>query len=144
MATKYGTNATILAAPTPSTVLDTEKSGGRVKCLTEKYTGTTINSGDIIYMGKMPKGAIPLYGVLRYTGSDTGALTVGYTGNTDALGAATALATTKTQVLYPDAAQMNVPLTADRDIYATFVGTSATHALVSADILLLHYLYAKD
>jgi|GEM_PF-4211395 len=143
MATKYGTNATILASLTPSTALKAEQSGGVVRSMTEEYTGARVASGDIIYLGKMPKGAIPLFGVIRYNGSDSGILKIGYSGDTDALGTTTALTTTKTQVLYPAREQINEPLAADTDIYAT-MGTSSAHALASTDTVDIHYLYAKE
>jgi hypothetical protein len=143
MTTRYGTNATKLAALTPSNMLNAEQSGGVVRSMVERYTGTTVNSGDLLYLGKMPKGAIPLGGFLRYTGSDTGVLSIGYAGDTDALGTATALATTATQYLVPTTAQMNTPLTADRDIYATF-GSGPAHVLASTDKIEINYLYAKD
>ncbi|HRT52405.1 MAG TPA: hypothetical protein P5279_18090 [Anaerohalosphaeraceae bacterium] len=143
MATKYGTNATILASLTPSNLLKAEQSGGVVRSMTEEYTGARVVSGDIIYLGKMPKGAIPLFGVIRYNGSDTGILKIGYTGDIDALGTTTALATTKTQVLYPAREQINKPLTNDTDIYAT-MGINSAHALATTDTVDIHYLYAKE
>jgi len=143
MATKYGTNATVLASLTPSTALKAEQAGGTVRSLTEEYTGARVASGDIIYLGKMPKGAIPLFGVIRYNGSDSGILKIGYAGDTDALGTTTALTTTKTQVLYPAREQINEPLAADTDIYAT-MGTSSAHALASTDTVDIHYLYSKE
>ena len=143
MATKYGTNATVLASLTPSTALKAEQAGGIVRSLTEEYTGARVASGDIIYLGKMPKGAIPLFGVIRYNGSDTGILKIGYAGDTDALGTTTALTTTKTQVLYPAREQINEPLAAETDIYAT-MGQNSAHALASTDTVDIHYLYSKE
>lgn len=141
MTTHYGTNYGVLRAPTPSTVLATEKAGGRVKSFSERFTGAIVNSGDVIFLGKLPQGAIPLGGFLRYTGNDSGVLSIGYAGDTDALGAATALATTKAQYLVPTVG--NTPLTAAKDIYATF-GRSAAHSLASTDVIEINYLYAKD
>lgn len=143
MTTRYGTNATKLAALTPSNALKAEQDGGAVRSMCEHWTGATVNSGDLIYLGRMPKGSIPLGGFLRYSGSDTGVLSIGYSGDIDALGTATALTTTKTQYLVPTADQMNTPLTEDRDIYATF-GNKSAHSLASSDVIDINYLYAKE
>lgn len=136
-----GVNFAVADAPTPATVLATEKWGGRVKTLQDKYTAlATVATGTLIKVGKMPKGAIPLGGSIRYSGASTGTLTFGYTGATSALGAATALATTKTQRLYPSATQWGAPLTAAQDIYATLAG----HNLATGDILCVELKFAKD
>jgi len=142
MASVYGTNATVLISTgvTPSTALQAEKQGGKVRTITDKFTGAACPVGTLIYLGQMPKGAIPLGGSIRYSGSSTATLQIGYTGATSALGTATALATTKTQRLYPSANQWGVPLTANVDIYAT-VGTKA---LVTSNILYFEYEYAKE
>lgn len=136
-----GTNFAVADAPTPSTVLATEKWGGRVKTLQDKITlAATAAIGTLFKIGKMPKGAIPLGGSIRYSGASTGTLTFGYPGATSALGSATALATTKTQRLYPSATQWGNPLTAAQDIYATL----GTKALATGNILCVELQFAKD
>lgn len=139
MTTYKGTNFTIVEAPTPSTVLATELWGGRVKAVTDKWQGA-VDSGSILKMGRMPKGALPLGGFLRYSGDATTTLSIGYTGATQYLGSATALATTKTQVFYPSKDQWNTPLTASVDIYVSV----NTKPLAASDTLMMTFLYAKD
>lgn len=141
MASINGTNFAIAAAPTPSTVLATEKWGGRVKALVDvKQMGATRAAGTLIYLGKLPKGALPLVGFVQYSGSVTATLTVGYTGGASNLGSATALATTPNQVLYPNGTQWNTPLAAAVDVYATI----GAHSLAASDTLRFKLLYAKD
>lgn len=139
----YGTNYLLANTPAPATYLESEKWGGHVRALVEHFTGSIVSSGDTIYVGKLPKGALPIVSYVRYNGSDTGIISLGYSGDADALGQATALTTTKTQTLIPTAAQMNTPLTADRNIYATY-GSSGAHAMASADTLDVAILFTKE
>jgi hypothetical protein len=141
MAEHDGVNFAVAEAPTPTTVLATEKWGGRVKVICEKVTLTATGTvNDLLNVGKLPKGAIPLGGFLRYDGNATSTLVIGYTADTDALGTATALATTRTQMLYPSKEQCNTPLTQDKDIQVKV----KTRNMVTGNILMLQYLYAKD
>ena len=143
MASYYGTNATVLISTgvTPATALKAEQNGGARRTIQDKYTAAgTIAVGSLIFLGQIPKGAIPLGGSIRYSGSSTGTLSIGYTGATSALGATTALATTKTQKLYPNLTQWGSPLTAAVNVYATLAG----HALGTSDIIAFDYDYAKE
>lgn len=139
--TGYGTNFTIADAPTPDTVLATELWGGRVHAIVDRFTAAKqYDAASLIYVGKMPKGAVPLFGMIQFTGSSTATLIIGHAGDTNALGAATALTTTPIQQIFPTTAAFMVPLTADRDIYIT----TATAAIVTAEVIEFCYLYAKD
>ena len=141
MTDRYGTNAAILASITPSTYPEASKNGAKVRAITDKFVAAaTILVADKIYLGKLPKGALPLGGSIRYSGASTGTLTVGYTGATAALGAATALTTTKTQQLYPSLTQANTPLIADVDVFATLAG----FVLATGDMLMFKYNYALE
>jgi len=139
MATTDGANFAIAESPTPSNLLEVQVWGGRVRAIVDKVTVTeTLATQTIIRMGKMPKGALPLHGFLRFTGASTATLQIGYTGRLYALGNATELTTTKTQSLYPSATQCNSLLTQPRDIYATV----RTAPIVTAEVLDFQYLYS--
>ena len=69
MATYNGVNAAIIAAPTPSTVLDPGLAGGNVRCFTDYYVGLgTESANETIAMGPvLPVGARILFMVLTQT-----------------------------------------------------------------------------
>lgn len=69
MATYNGVNAAIIAAITPSTVLDPGLAGGNVRCFIDTYTGLgTESASETIAMGPvLPTGARVLHMVLTQT-----------------------------------------------------------------------------
>jgi hypothetical protein len=72
-----------------------------------------------VYVGKLPKGAVPLFTVFTAvdaTSTATGHL--GYASDTNALGTISAVTTTKEQLVYPSAG-IGTPLTEAKDIYIT-------------------------
>jgi len=125
--TAYGTNYTIADNVTPSTYLNPAKWTGDIKHVSDVITMTTAaDAASIVYVGKLPKGAVPLYTIFNTddaTSTATG--TIGYAGDTNALGAISAINTTLTQVVTPTV--YNTPLTAAKDIYVT-TATAATSA----------------
>ena len=118
--TIYGTNYTIADNVTPSTALNPAKWTGDIKHVSEVVAaiGTAYTDGTLIYVGKLPIGAVPLYTVFN-TDSTASTATgiIGYAGDTNALGAITSFKDTKTQVLAPTV--WNTPLTAAKDVYIT-------------------------
>lgn len=125
--TAYGTNYTAIDNPLVGSLVKSNKWGGKVRCVQDKVTMTTAgDAGTLVYCGKLPKGAIPLYTIFNHndtTSTATGV--IGYATDTNALGAITALASTANQVLAPTV--FNTPLTADQNVYVT-TATAATTA----------------
>jgi hypothetical protein len=125
--TAYGTNYTIASNVTPSTLLNPAKWTGDIKHISDVVVMTTAaDAASLVYVGKLPKGAIPLYTVFNTddaTSTATGI--IGYASDTNALGAITAITTTLTQLVEPTV--WNTPLTAAKDVYVT-TATAATSA----------------
>lgn len=139
MTAYYGVNETTRRSITPSDYLEASQLGGKIRAIVETWQGA-IDTASILYFGKMPKGALPLGGSILYSGSSTATLSFGYTGATQYLGTATALATTKTQRIYPNKSQWNTPLTADAELYISV----NTKALAASDKLCIVYEYAME
>lgn len=115
--TTYGTNYTLAAAAAPSTFLDSAKWGGKVRGCTEKFVAAAAyDAGSIIYVGQVPKGAVPLFAIISTAAGVTGAVTgtIGSADDADLFGTFTTLATTSQQMLVTTAP--NTPLTADTEI----------------------------
>ena len=138
--TTYGANFTIADNPTPATVLDSPKWGGKVRCVQDTVTlAAQYDAGSYLYVGKVPIGAIPLFGIINYrTGSSTATLSIGSLTTATLFGSATALATTKTQVTYPTVP--NTKLTAITDILCL----TADAALLTSDVLDVKLFYAVE
>ena len=135
--TAYGTNYTIADNVTPSTALDPSKWTGDVKHISEVVTMTTAgDAGTLVYVGKLPKGAIPLYTIFNSddaTSTATGI--IGYAGDTNALGTISAITTTLTQVVAP--AVFNTALTAEKDVYVT-TAAAATSASTTWHVTIFY------
>lgn len=135
--TAYGDNYTIAANVTPATNLDSAKWRGKVKHISDSITMTTAaDAASIVYVGKLPKGAVPLYTIFNNddaTSTATGI--IGYTGDTNALGTITAITTTKTQLVAPTV--FNTPLTADKDVYIT-TAAAATSASTTWNVTIFY------
>lgn len=137
--THYGTNYSALENPDPASPVAAEKASGAVHCITDRVTigSTAGDAGSKIILGKLPKGAIPLGGKIKYTGSSTATMKFGHSADDDALGTATAITTTPTQTLFPVANQ--TALAADYDVE----GLTAAAALASGDVFDFIYFYSK-
>lgn len=135
--TAYGANYTVADNPTPSTTLDGGKWGSKVRHISDVVTMTTAaDAGSLVYVGKLPKGAIPLVTLFSCddaTSTATGV--IGYATDTNALGAITAITTTQEQTVWP--AVFNTPLTADQDIYIT-TATAATSAATEWRVTIIY------
>ncbi len=133
-----GTNRTALAAVVANTLMDYGKIAGKM-CFTYDIltAAQQFDAASEFTMGKaLPIEAVPLFGIVKFTGSSTATLLVGKTGDTNLFGTATALTTTPIQVIMPTVP--NTPLTAAVDILVT----TATAAIVTSEVLELVIVYA--
>lgn len=112
-----------------------------VNTLVAKYDASKDATGKVI--GTLPKHAIPLRTVAHVTTAFNGTtptIDVGYTGDTDALGATAAIlpAAAGIKSAPPTAAG---PLTEDKDIIVTEGGTTVTTGVVH---LVVEYVFPFD
>lgn len=137
--TQYGVNYALASAPSSPAYLHASQWGG--KCRVQRDVATLTSASDIgslVYIGRLPKGSIPVASIIQ-SGNVSNAVTgtIGWSGDADALGTFTTLATALSQVLTPTVP--NTPLTEDKDIYITIAGANAeaddviNTALVYAD-----------
>ena len=134
-----GTNYTALAAATPATLLDYGKALGKLAFTYDTLTATQqYDAASIFTMGaKIPIEAVPLFGFVNFTGSSTATLSLGIAGgDTDLLGTATALATTKRQTIWPTVP--NTPLTAALTVSVL----TAAAAILTDEVLEVIIVYA--
>lgn len=126
--TAYGNNYTVASSPTPSTYLDSSKWKCSVKHISDVVTMTTAaDLASIVYVGKLPIGAIPLYTVFNSNdATSTATGIIGYASDTNALGTISAMTTTLTQVIAPTV--WNTPLTAAKDVYVTTAAAATSAA----------------
>jgi len=82
MSTVNGVNYTIASSPTPSTLLDAGKYGGRVRVYTDTYEALTLASGSTISVCSVPANSVFVYGLVVHDalGANT-TLSVGDSGN---------------------------------------------------------------
>lgn len=144
--THTGTNYAVANAPTPATLLNAGQWGGKVRVLEDKITvGAAADSGSILKVGKLPKGAIPLVTFLKYSGSATTTFAIGSSDDTDMLGVFTAVGTTPSQYALPTTGSStyggaNIPLVADTVIEML----AAAQAMTSGDVFDIKILYATE
>ena len=136
--TQYGANYAIAKAATPATLLRTAQRGGKLRLQTDVATlSSDSDIGSLVYIGTLPKGAVPIAGLLQGTTSKAVTGSVGWSGDTDALGTFTSLASTAvTQVLTPTVP--NVAISKDKEVYITTAGANAD----SGDKLVTTLIYA--
>lgn len=112
---------------------------GTVRCFAETITFASQASGDTIEIARLPKGAVPLYGVLSTdTSTGTATVSIGISGTAAKYKAAAAHTTTDTPALFGKTAAMNVALTAEETVIAT-IGTAA---LPASGTMLITFFYA--
>ena len=138
-----GTNYALQETPVMSTLPAGKLVRGNVYCSTDicYATGSSLDTGSTLLVGKLPKGAIPLYTVIypidtatygapdAMTNAVTG--TLGYSGDTNALGDVSTLQVATPQVVapIPDGTTLTSPLIGldeDEDIYLTTGGAALT------------------
>lgn len=136
MATTYATNFNKIlntgATPAPGFV------GANVRSHSEVVVFASQASGDLIGVGRFPKGSVPL-GILLATDTSTSTATIalGTIATAAKYKAAAAFTTTDTPTLVGKAAALNVELAADDDVYIT-VGTAALPSSGNLAVTLLY------
>lgn len=145
MATYYGTNTGKIMGATVNTGASGTPAPGTapatVRSYIETVAMTTQTTGDIIYVARLPKGSIFLYGVLQ-TDTSTGSATIalGISGSTAKYKAAAAFTATDTPTFFGKAAATGVALTQDDDILITIAAAS----LPSTGNLTIEFVYAYN
>lgn len=123
--TQYGVNYAKAGSPQADSYMQSAQWGAKVRAQVDVAT-LTANSdiGSLIYVGKLRKGDIPLRTTIISSNiSEAVTGSIGWAGDTDALGTFTTLATNAAQILTPTV--YNTPLTEDKDIYITTAGANA-------------------
>ncbi len=142
-ASYHGVNYTVMDnTPTLVTRLQGNKWGGHIQVVSDSFTATggdTGSTGSLIYVGKLPAGAIPMFSVISSDGAITFTGTLGYSGDADALGDLAAFSGAGSQVLGPSATQIATPLTAAQDIYLT----TATQDIANGDAITVVLAYTQ-
>lgn len=138
MATQSGTQMTKLnagTAPAPGFV------DGGVHVFNEEITLASQPTTDIIEVARLPRGAIPLFGVIE-TDTSLGAATVaiGIAGATGKYRAAAVFTATDTPILFGVGAAIGAALTAQE----TVIVTIAAAALPASGVLRVMFFYAFD
>ena len=137
MANTLGEQMTLRAA---GAILAPGFAGGTVRVFNEEVTLAAQGIGDTIEVAKLPKGAIPLYGVIVTSVTlATSTLAIGITGTTGKYRAAAVL-TALTPEAFGVAGGVGEALTADETVIIT-VGTAA---LPGSGALRVMFFYAFD
>ena len=144
-ATFTGTNYTLQDTPVIGTTPRAAVVGGITYCSLDTVfaSDTDLGQGSLLYCGKLPKGAVVQFSIvtpiattgIATTMTNTVTMTMGYTGDPDALGVVTDLnASAAPQFIrpVPDGTVNTAmsPLSAARDVYLT---TIAAQELVAAE-----------
>lgn len=118
----YGEQNTLLNA---GTVLAPGFSSGTVRCFVEEVTMAGQTTADTIVVAKLPKGAIPLFGILinSATMGASATVAIGITGSTGKYRAA-ATKTSITPEVFGVTAGLGEPLTADEEVFVTIGAAS--------------------
>lgn len=124
-ASYHGANYTVIDnLPGVGTFVRASEWGGTVKAITDAFTATatdTGTTGSFIYIGTLPKGAVPLNVLISAENACTWNGTIGYTDDPDALGDFPALVV-GSEITGPSAAVGSTALSAAKDIYITTAG----------------------
>jgi hypothetical protein len=138
MATQSGTQMTLINAGTPP---DPGFVHGGVRVFNEEIALASQPTTDIIEIARLPRGAIPLFGVIE-TDTSLGAATVaiGIAGATGKYRAAATFTATDTPTLFGVGAGVGGAL-ADGE---TVIVTIAAAALPASGVLRVMFFYAFD
>lgn len=142
-ATIYGANYTVAKNVTPATYLKASQWGGKVRCHRDVAKASAASdAGSLIYIGTLPKGCIPIGVTLASDTTNAITGTVGWSGDTDALGTFKTLAASLTTGLVQRTMPTvyNTPLTEDKDVYIT----TAAAALESGKIVISDLMYMVE
>lgn len=142
-ASYHGSNYTVVDnSPAIASLVGATEWGGNVKAITDQFTATAGDTGDagsFIYIGKLPKNAIPLAVIINSDGAITFTGTIGWSGDADALGDFAAFTGAGSQITGPAAATATAPNTTARDVYIT----TATQGIASGDSISTTILYVQ-
>lgn len=138
MATLRGTQMTKLNAGTPPAPGFVD---GSVRVFCEEVTLAGQATSDTIEVARLPKGAIPLCGVIETdTSFGTSTIAVGIAGDTGKYRAAATFTATDTPTLFGAAAAVGDALAEEETVFVT-IGTAA---LPGAGTLRVIFFYAFD
>lgn len=140
MAVLFGVQMTKLRV-SPVATADPGNVDGTVRVFNERINLATQTTSDTIEVCRLPKGAIPLYGVLQ-TDTTLGAATIaiGITGTAGKYRAAAAFTATNVPTPFGDTANMGEATTAEEIVFITI----ATASLPASGILRVQFVYAFD
>lgn len=137
MAVLYGAQNTLINA---GTTVDPGFVGGTVRVWCEEVTLATQTTSDTIVVAQLPKGAIPLYGVVSTSVTlATATIAVGITGTTGKYRAAATLTAVTPEVFGVNAGIGEV-LAADEEVFITI----AVASLPASGTLRVMMVYAFD
>ena len=138
----HGANYTVIDnLPGVGTFVRASEWGGTVKGITDAFTATagdTGTTGSFIYIGTLPKGAVPLNVLISAENSITWSGTIGYTDDPDALGDFAVLGVSSAMT-GPSAAVGSTALSAAQDIYIT----TATQTIANGDSISTTIFYIQ-
>lgn len=136
MAVLRGTQMTLLNAdstPDPGFV------DGTVRVFAESVTYATQTTADTIEIARLPKGAIPLYGVLTTSVTTaTATIAIGITGTTGKYRAAATATSADVPEVFGITGAMGVAITAEETVFIT-IGTAS---LPASGTLTVQMVYA--
>ncbi len=139
--TFYGTNYTKAKDPPAQGLVDSNAWGGKVRCCYDQIIcSADIESGSLCYVGKLPKGCIPLFTIvtpIRGNGIGTASAnavtgSIGWSGDTDVLGTFTTLAATVAAQYIRPVPDGTIytglePLTEAKNVYITTGGATLVY-----------------
>ncbi len=125
MTARYGSTftGTFADSSNPPARIDGEKNGGTIRVITEVFdmAAQTIVSGDTLFLGRLPTGALfDSVGITTSASLGSSTIAVGISGSTAKYKAAGAFTSTDTPTSYAKAsAKAQAVLTAPEDVIAT-------------------------
>lgn len=138
MATQFGTQMTKLRV-VPQTVPDPGFVDGTLRVFCEEIALAGQPTTDTIEVARLPKGAVPLFGVLLTdTSLGTATVAIGVSGDTGKYRAAATFTATDAPTLFGAAAATGEALTAEEIVILT-IGTAA---LPASGTLRVMFVYA--
>jgi hypothetical protein len=138
MTALYGVQTTKLYT-TPNDLPDPGFVHGTVRVFNEEIALASQTTSDTIAVAQLPKGAVPLFGIIE-TDTSLGSSTVaiGITGTTGKYRAAATFTATNTPTLFGVGAAIGEQLTAAEDVFITI----AAATMPSSGVLRVMFFYA--
>lgn len=131
MATVKGVNFTIAEAPTPATMLDGGKWGGKVRVQTDTYEAASLAAGSTIKIAKIPFKSI-LLGISHITCDDitsAGTLSAGISSDVDKFFEAAVFTTANQRTAFGLVDGMGYQPAANTDAAKEIILTTATEIM---------------